>query len=202
MYDRRFMMRGVFIYYRKIEKSKLTGIDKKVLCQIDNFKNNKLECKLVEMTTARKNKFKIIKNALAFRLPYGNAYPTWEYIRDFDNIDFLYFRRPSAYTVHMINTLTEIKQKNPGIKIIMEIPTYPYDKELMLNAKSYPLFIKDVYNREKLKAVIDRIALISGEEHTEVFGIPVLRLYNGINLKSIRVKSAEGNNTIDLCAVG
>jgi glycosyltransferase involved in cell wall biosynthesis len=194
------MMQGIFIYYNKIDKNKLTGIDKKVLWQIENFNNNGLKCRLVEMGTKRKNKFDRIINALACRLPYGNAYPTWKYSDYFDNIDYLYFRRPGAYTAHMIKILSTIKQKNPNIKIIMEIPTYPYDKELMVNAKFYPLYIKDIYNRRKLKNFIDRIAIQNDID--SVFNIKTLHFSNGLKFDDVKIrKPIEGNNEINICAV-
>ncbi|MGI6587873.1 MAG: hypothetical protein ACOX2N_03640 [Peptococcia bacterium] len=67
--------------------------------------------------------------------------------------------------------------------------------------EDYPISWKDKFNRQRLKGLVDRIALISGEEINEVFGIPVLRLYNGVDLESITPKVVVEDSTIDLCAI-
>ena len=180
-------MKGVFIYYKKIDFDCLTGIDKKVLWQVDAFRKSGLKCEIVTMDDERKNLIGTIYNMLMCRLPFGNSYPKWKYVNEFNNIDFLYLRRPNAFSVHMISTLQQIKKANPNIKIILEIPTYPYEEELKLHWYNYPMFIKDKYNRKRLAKNISRIAVQNDVD--EIFGIPTLKFVNGIKIEDIDIKN-------------
>ena len=51
-----------------------------------------------------------------------------------DNIiqdaDFIYLRKPSTINMGFIDFLKRIKTLNPNMKILLEIPTYPYDNEI------------------------------------------------------------------------
>lgn len=194
-------MRGAFIYYKKISNKKLTGIDKKVMWQIDNFNINSLNCNLVIMNKSYKCLFlKLLTNLLAI-FPYGNTLPNWKYDNQFLYMDYIYMRRPSAYTYNMIRVLKKIKKNNPNIKIVLEIPTYPYDKELLINMRYLPLYIKDLYNRKKLVQVIDRIAIQN--EIDEIFGISTIKFTNGIKVNDISLRNPNEKNysIINICAV-
>jgi glycosyltransferase involved in cell wall biosynthesis len=195
------IMRGIFLYFKEINLKNPTGIDKKVLAQIKTLNSVGLNCKLVSLSSGLKNDKRGLVDKIKSRLPYHNSNPRWEYIEEFDDLDYLYFRRPTAISIHMRKVLKAIRQRNPRIKIIMEIPTFPYDKELRMTWKDYPISWKDKYNRRYLKGQVDRIVLISGDNIDEVFGIPVLRLYNGVDLNLITPRKAVHDDTIDLCAV-
>lgn len=193
-------MKGVFLYSKKINYNLLSGIDKKVLSQVKVLNSNGIECKIVELNSGIKDEGSFLDKIL-FRMPYSNMHPKWEYTKYFDRIDFLYFRRPASITYHTLNMLRKIRKNNPQIRIIMEIPTFPYDQELKMTWKDYPIYWKDKHNRKKLKGLVDRIALISGEDISSVFGIKTLKLYNGVDLDNIKTKLPINDDVIDLCAV-
>ncbi|HYE09817.1 MAG TPA: glycosyltransferase [Patescibacteria group bacterium] len=194
-------MHGGFIYYKKIITDKLTGIDKKVLSQVENFNNNGLDCRIYTMDTKQRNYIERLYNKILSIFPYSNTLPRWRFIDEFSDIDYLYLRRPAAYTVHMIKTLEKIKLRNPKIKIVLEIPTYPYDKELLINWKYYALYLKDIYNRKKLVQVVDRIAVQNNIK--EIFGIRTLKFTNGIKVNDVKVRTPNEMNIdkINICAV-
>ena len=195
-------MKGVFIYYHKMEIKNLTGIDKKVLSQIEVFNSVGLECKLITLDSGLMDTDNsTLIDKVKSRLPFSNLHPKWKYNNEYDDLDFIYFRRPLFFTAYAIQVLKKIKLRNPNIKIILEIPTYPYDKELQMTWKYYPFSLKDKYNRRKLKGLVNRIAYISGNENKEIFGIPALRLFNGIDLNKIKPKKVTNNDIIDLCGV-
>jgi glycosyltransferase involved in cell wall biosynthesis len=191
-------MTGFFIYWKEISECNLSGIDKKIKAQIDTFNKSGLNCRLYVLP------FQYGLSGLqqlVCRLPFSNLNPTWSYSADFEEVDYIYFRRPLCITWHTLKVLKEIRKNNTRVKIIMEIPTYPYDKELLCQAKLWPFYLKDIINRRSLKKYIDRIAVFT--EDSELFGIPAIRFTNGINLeqiKAINPGKKDGSN-IDLIVV-
>ena len=174
-------MNGIYIYYYYIDEKKTNGIDKKILNQIHLFNELGLNCKLVVFPY----RFSFITKVLG-RLPFANADPVWKYDHRFDDIDYIYFRRPMNLTYAMRRFLEKVKQKNPRVRIVLEIPTYPYDKEIVENKLNIPLYIKDKYNRKRLNGLVDRLAIIGNCDKTEkVWGIPAIWFVNGVNLKNI-----------------
>ena len=100
----------------------------------------------------------------------------------------------------MLTVLKKIKKRNPAVKIILEIPTYPYDEELKTKLSNYPLLWKDKKNRKKLNGLIDRIAVQNKVDY--VFGIPTLIFSNGIKVDDIQIKKCFNNeDIIEICAV-
>lgn len=188
-------MKGIFIYYKDISDSKVSGIDKKVKSQLKVFNQENLNFQILVIPSEGG----IISKVL-YRIPYFNSFQKWEYKNEYEDIDYLYLRRPAAFTKHTINTLKEIKKRNPNIKIVLEIPTYPYDKELTINKKNLPLLIKDRYNRRKLNGVIDRIATLTPDK--KIFEVPTLKFENGVDLSTISIKKIrEQDGVINLLAV-
>lgn len=195
-------MKGIFIYYKKINYSNLSGIDKKVLWQLEAFRENGIDCELVIFDKKKESSFQTLMDQFLVSIPYGNRYPEWEYIEKFNEIDFIYFRRPTCFTVHMIKVLSKIKKNNPNVKIVLEIPTYPYDKEMIVKLRYFPLFIKDIYNRAKLHQIIDRIAVQNDID--ALFRVPTINFANGIKVDDINIRQPlEHNdpNQINICAV-
>lgn len=192
-------MNGLFIFYRDIDYDNLNGIDKKVISQIKTLKDVGINCEIVVMKSNKEDLWHKLYNTITSRLPYGNSDPTWKYREEFAKVDFIYLRRPTALNHPMLKVLHKIKKSNPQIKIIMEIPTYPYDDELKSNLKDYPRYIKDKYNRKKLQGLVDRIAVQNNIN--EIFEIPTLHFTNGIRVKEIVPRKPVKIEGISICAV-
>lgn len=174
-------MRGVFIYYGYFDKSTCSGIDKKVHDQIELFNKNGLDCNLCVFPYNHKFSTKILD-----RIPYTNTDPHWSFSDDFKYIDYIYLRRPFFMGAGFIHFLKKIKTKNNRVKIIVEIPTYPYDGELNSYIGNFPLYIKDKINRRKLYKYIDRLVIVGNTTNIkDLWGIPVVWIMNGINCAAI-----------------
>lgn len=79
--------------------------------------------------------------------------------------------------------------KKIGLKIIIEIPTYPYDSEI----KNENIFTKiDKYYRKKLSKYVDKIVTYS--EDKEIWGIPCINISNGIDLEEVRLVNKKEKN--------
>lgn len=185
------MKKGLFLYGKEyLNSNKISsGIDKKVFNQLLALNNNDIDCKQICFPPEKENLFyKIIT-----RLPFVNAGPKFLFNERYKNIDFLYFRRTNFFSIYCILMLKKIKRKNPTIKIIVEIPTYPYDMEISSRIIDYPFLIKDRINRKSLHKYVDRF--VSVEDSPEIFGIKSIKVINGLAVETITPKeySNKGN---------
>lgn len=189
-------MKGYFFLYGKSAEADRSGIGLKVRNQIKTFNQAGLNCKEWVFTISRSRLLPIL-----YRLPFFNAYPVWEYKTEFSDADYIYMRRPFVMNGYMRKVLKKIRDNNPKIKIIVEIPTYPYDDEYATYKLKKMLIIKDKYNRTRMRGIIDYYAILTNEK--EIFGVPTIKIFNGIDVDSTlpRVPQKVENNTIHMCAV-
>lgn len=172
-------MKGLFITTEDVN-NRNSGICKKIATQISvlNFGNN--ECIWVKPNEANVNSLiDKIKN----RLLFCSFRIEWDKVQIGD-VDYLYIRRPFIVDCSFISFLSRAKKLNPKLKIIFEIPTYPYDAEYMvLDLKDRPFLWKDRFYRRRMKKFVDRISTFTNDE--EIFGIKTLQITNGINTDEV-----------------
>lgn len=73
-----------------------------------------------------------------------------------------------------------------GVKIIMEIPTYPYDDE---RAKSLFLRFKGTVEKKSRRSFYKYISrIVSYNQEKEIFGIKTINISNAINTSNIRLR--------------
>lgn len=90
--------------------------------------------------------------------------------------------------------------KKKGSKIIIEIPTYPYDKECLPGLAWWALYTMDKLYRQRIYPYIYRIATYSKDE--EIFHVPAVQLKNGIDFDVVKMREPETKeNAIHLVAV-
>lgn len=135
------------------------------------------------------------------RLPFSPSMFAYYYSsNELDNADVIYYRRAiiDRYTIKL---LKEIKVRNPKCLVILEIPTYPYDKELK-DLSQLPLLYKERWNRKKLYQYVDRIATLTDD--SMIFGIPIIKIQNGIDfsITSQRIISNEEDGIVHGVMVG
>lgn len=189
---------GLFLYYKKIEVSKPTGIEKKILNQINAFRKHGYKCRVFYIDSEKSSKYRVILS----KLPGGNRYNKWKSSAIREPINFIYLRRPSYISGEFIKYLKEIKTNNINAKIIMEIPTYPYDKEYKGGIEKIALMI-DKLNRRRLKGVVDRLAVVSNKDLKTLWDIPTLSITNGVDVERISVRTPyeKPRNQIHLLCV-
>lgn len=105
-----------------------------------------------------------------------------------EDTDVLYFRRIDP-SIKFLMKVRELKKKNKHLRLIMEIPTYPFSgeatEELSLKRKvSYAI------GRFFLRFCLDRIVLI-GQEHAipYLYGVPVIHARNGVDYGEITLRT-------------
>lgn len=157
---------------------KKTGVQAKIAAQIDAFCDAGLQCEFIEGVKPSSR----LRRGLG-SLPFISDGITWPDVELFRNASFVYIRRPMFSTREFIHFLRSIKSINPKIKTVIEIPTYPYDKEL-LSPLSLFAVLKDRKYRTQWKDCVDYIADMS--RHPHIFGIDTLPISNGVNLNAIK----------------
>jgi len=106
-----------------------------------------------------------------------------------ENIAFVYIRSNHNANPFTINMVKQIKKA--GIKVVMEIPTYPYDAEYLSQGMGKQIFQDRIF-RKILAKQLD--AIVTFSDANEIFGKKTIRISNGIDFNSIRIKRA---NTAD-----
>lgn len=183
-------MNGLFIIYEEENQ----GILKKIHNQIRAFEASgicmdKDYIKVYSESTLAK---------IAYRIPFTNILPYWKYKPEYTKYDFIYLRRPMYMNFWFILLWSKMKRK--GIKIILEFPTYPYDKEIFTSIFSIPLIAKERIARWFLKLSINRISLLSKDSN--VCGVKTLHICNGYDFKEASIRSIEKiDDRIDIAIV-
>lgn len=188
-------MRGVFITYTP-NCTDATGVGKKIRSQIEVFNNAGLNCCEV---TVENNKSKFLR--YFYRFPFYNGATKWKYSNQFNDIDYVYMRRPMVMTGYMIKTLKLIKKNNKKIKILMEIPTYPYDEELRGFKFSSLLIYRDRFNRRRLQKSVNKLVTLTDDK--VIFDVPTIKIKNGVKVDDIKIKEdfSSKDQSINICAV-
>lgn len=182
-------------YYIHFEGRSSIGISKKIDMQEASL-SKYFDMGEVEVHTGKRS---LIKRILGL-------FPTASIRRDYktalsklENPDFLYVRRAVADRAY-VRFFKKIKEKYPNCKIIIEVFTYPYDKDDFARWNAWPFYIKERLYRGRLKKYID--AFVTYTEDTEIFGVPTIRTINGIQLESISpATGAYQENKITMMAV-
>lgn len=120
------------------------------------------------------------------------------YIRH-EGIDLLYVRHDHNANPALIRWFSTLKKI--GVKIALEIPTYPYDREF--DHSPLPRKLKlavDKCFRRTLAHRVDRVVTFS--DHPAIFGRPTIRLSNGVDFASIPLKKQLHDTSRQLHMVG
>lgn len=171
-------------YYIHFQGRASIGISKKLDMQIEEFQKY-FEIQELEVATVRRNLLQRILGLLpmmSIKRGYKEAF------KELDNPDFIYVRRNVADREY-VKFWREIKRKYPKCKIIIEIFTYPYDKDDFGKWNAWPFYLKEIIYRPKLKKYIDRFVTYSDDEM--IFDVPTIRTTNGIIVDKVKLVSGE-----------
>ena len=133
--------------------------------------------------------------SLKKRICYNTIY---KYVIE-QEIQLLYMRsdhNANPFTIHFLQKL-----KRQGIKVIMEIPTYPYDQEY----KGFPLkeqleLKTDKFFRRSLARKLFRISTFSDSDN--IFGTKTIKISNGIDFNTVPVKKTLRKNPSPFNLIG
>lgn len=175
------MKKGYYIHFQGRQS---IGVSKKIDMQMEEFRKY-FEIQEMEVETPARSLVRRI---------FG-LFPTASIARNYqaaleqmETPDFLYVRRTVADR-NYLRFWKRVKERFPNCKIIIELYTYPYDRDDFGKWNAWPFYIKELLYRPKLKRYVDRFTTYT--EDREIFGIPTLQSSNGINVDSIPQVSGE-----------
>lgn len=186
------MKRGYYIHFQGRTS---IGVSKKIDMQMEEFERyfemHELEIETVERTL--------------FQRVIG-LFPTASITRNYEKAlarlkepDFIYVRRTVADRAY-VGFFREVRKRYPRCKILIEIFTYPYDKDDFGKWNAWPFYIKEILYRGKLKKYISRFVTYSRD--SEIFGVPTICTTNGINVDSqTKVSGEYRENVLTLLGV-
>lgn len=167
------MLNGMFLY---VDPGQSIGVQKKVKAQIKVLgEHYNLQVKTIVPSFAEK----------AYQLlPFSSHFFKVDY-DEIASLDFIFIRKPT-FDAGFIDFLKRCRRKNSRIKILLEIPTYPYFNEansLVMKRK----IAKDKRNYPKLAEYVDRVVTYSQEDY--IFNIPTIKLFNGCDIGNISFRN-------------
>lgn len=173
------------------------GIWKKILMQVNFFKNSGFDVKLID--TGYNNE--TISKKIGKRLPMQSI-NNWKIGEGLiTEADVIYIRYSKA-DFGLINFLKRVKKINEKIKILIEIPTYPYDGEEKITLSNSTILLRDKYYRLKLKKYCNRILTYSDDD--VIWGIKTINLSNVVDfhkIKPLNVRKNINRNEIHIIGV-
>ncbi|WP_190279559.1 glycosyltransferase [Ornithinibacillus gellani] len=184
-----------YLTFVRSDVPKMSGVMKKIKGQLKSFDNEFNNCyysSLVEdglnifhFQTERIVKLEKVQYEKHFIKGISNRKSFYNEILTFlnkKNISVLYIRYRTS-DPYLIKFLMECKKL--GVKIYIEIPTYPYKKEITRTLTK----IMDKYYSGKLNNYIENIITFS--DHNKIFGVETIKINNAIDFDLIPVKKTS-----------
>ena len=180
------------------------GISKKITYQVNALKACGMETHLCYIDEEGTKKRIVDGTVIA---DYGNGAMSkilkrteyssiYKYAKD-NGIELVYIRsnhNANPFTIRMVK-----KMKKAGMKVVMEIPTYPYDSEYEAQGMSRQIF-QDKLFRNQLAKHLD--AIVTFSDYEQIFGQRTIRISNGIDFNSVKVKETVNDTSKGLNLIG
>lgn len=195
-------MKILFLIFHGFDPN--NGISKKISYQLEAFKANGHEAHLCYMDESG-SKRRIADDSII--ADYGNGRKgkilkrtEFSSIVDYavkNHINFVYIRsnhNANPFTIRMVK-----RMKAAGMKVVMEIPTYPYDQEYF-NRSMRRQLIQDKLFRNLFAKQLDAVVTFSEEDI--IFGQQTIRISNGIDFESVRMKKKSQHPADELHLIG
>ena len=195
-------MKALFLIFHGFDPN--NGISKKISYQVNALKQCGMEVHLCYMDETGSKK-RLIDGAVI--ADYGNGFfskikkrtefaSISNYVKD-HQIDIVYIRsnhNANPFTINMVR-----RMKRSGAKVVMEIPTYPYDSEYRAQKMSRQIF-QDKFFRHCLAKQLD--AIVTFSDYDQIFGQRTIKISNGIDFTSVKIKTAINDSTKELNLIG
>lgn len=195
-------MRALFLVFYGFQE--YNGISKKIRYQVDALsqcgmdvrtcyyevsKNGERQWKINDDVLANlgRGTFAKIKKRISFS-------PIIRYIKE-EQISFVYIRyyhNANPFTLHFVKAIKKL-----GTKVVLEIPTYPYDQEFI--DQKLNLFIDKLF-RHALCRQLDAVITFSND--TRIFGQRTIRISNGIDFSCIALSRKRRSIEDELHLIG
>lgn len=183
------------------------GISKKIVYQVEALRKQGLDLRVCHYEIAEDGSrnwmvdqriLQSLGKGLSAKLKKRVDFsPIIRYAKE-EKLDYIYWRtfhNSNPFTIHLAKEL-----RKTGARIILEIPTYPYDQEYALCSEKLTLAADKLF-RKRFCTYVDCIVTFSNDE--EIFGCPTIRISNGIDFSQIplRTKLHDISKELHLVAV-
>jgi len=187
------MKKGYYIYADNCGSS---GVMKKIAMQMEAF-NEKVEIIPLKIETLDRTLYQRVVGLLPWN-SFGRDYR--QALQMIESADFVYIRRMYVDKAY-ISFLRDIRRKNSDCKIIIELPVYPYAKEMLSSLYTGITYIRELFYRKRYVRCIDRFVTYSNDNC--IWKVQTICTMNGINVsKVIPVVAKEyDKNNIHILAV-
>lgn len=122
--------------------------------------------------------------------------PILQYVRR-ESIQCVYIRsyhNANPFTIYFVRML-----KKQGVRVLLEIPTYPYDHEYSSGMEKVQLYTDKLF-RHAFCRYVDFIVTFSSDDR--IFGRPTIRISNGIDFARIPLRSLRHGTSKELHLIG
>lgn len=188
-------MKILFLVYHIL--SPHSGISKKIMSEVDALRENGAEVSLCTLTiNPDGSKSRVVDgkeirsfgHGLAAKLRKRVSYSDIVTYINNNGIELVYVRydiNSDPFTFRMARQI-----KKSGVKLIVEIPTYPYDGEFKGQGFRMNLqLVIDKMFRKRFFSQCDRLVVYTDDE--TVFSRPTIRISNGVDFNNIPLSSEQ-----------
>lgn len=184
-------MKGLFLMFYGFNA--YNGISKKIVYQVEALRKQGLDLRVCHYEIAEDGSrnwmvdqriLQSLGKGLSAKLKKRVDFsPIIRYAKE-EKLDYIYWRtfhNSNPFTIHLAKEL-----RKTGARIILEIPTYPYDQEYALCSEKLTLAADKLF-RKRFCTYVDCIVTFSNDE--EIFGCPTIRISNGIDFSQIPLRT-------------
>lgn len=177
------------------------GVNKKIIAQIDALKKRGIEVEILDKQSVDYKETGYLidyihaikgNSSILMQKLLNKAYN----IIENDKINFIYIRK-QLLDLKQISILQKIKKIDINIKIIMEIPTYPYDQEIKITRFIH--LKNDKKMRQFINGIVDRIVTFSNDD--KIFDVKTIKIMNGVSYANILPRKYKEHKSINCIAV-
>ncbi len=195
-------MKVLFLIFHGFDPN--NGISKKVSYQVNALIACGMEVHLCYMDESN-TKRRLVDGIAIADYGHGIMSKIWKRIEfksissyAIDNkIELVYIRsnhNANPFTIRMV-----CQMKKVGIKVVMEIPTFPYDSEYHAQGMDMQIFQDKIF-RKSLAKHLD--AIVTFSDYDIIFGQRTIRISNGIDFDSVKMKSTVNDTSKELHLIG
>lgn len=192
-------MKGIYIASITENRTRDVGVLNKIRGQLKGFKNAKVDMDFIYM----KDNYICWNDKLLKNIKKNNSlvffYGVCKILKSTkEKFDFVYIRY-SVANIFLFKLCKIFHKRN--IKVIVEIATYPYEKELNVynSVVRYLMLKTDRYITKNLSKYVSNIVTFT--ENKSIYNIDTINIQNGIDLEKIKFTGFSKGEELNIIAV-